>query len=161
MRSTSNRPIPAPYCRCAGFTLIEVMVVTVIVAVLASIAYPSYQGAIRRAKRAEAQAALMQLMQQQERFYSQNNSYIAFSFLSESESETRFKWYLGQSAAKSAYEISGSACDGETIADCVVLTAKPGTENVDMNFTDLQCGDLTLRSTGEKAASTDSTDCWR
>lgn len=46
-----------------GFTLIEIMVVAVIVAILATIAYPSYQSSIRKAKRSEGHAALMQLMQ--------------------------------------------------------------------------------------------------
>jgi type IV pilus assembly protein PilE len=73
-----------------GFTLIEIMVAVVIVAILASFAYPSYLESVRKAKRAEARAALMQLMQQQERYYSQNNRYIAFSSESAGENGKSF-----------------------------------------------------------------------
>jgi type IV pilus assembly protein PilE len=45
-------------CRNRGFTLIELMITVVIVAVLASIAYPSYEGYMKRNRRAEAQQLL-------------------------------------------------------------------------------------------------------
>jgi type IV pilus assembly protein PilE len=161
MRSIKNNRTTIVHMHCRGFTLVEVMVVASIMAILAAIAYPSYQESIRKTKRSEAQAALMQLMQQQERYYSRNNSYIAFSSASEGENEKTFKWFSGDSAAKSAYEIKGAACANESIANCIVLTAKPGTNNVDKNFRDPQCGELTLNSVGEKTASTGATDCWR
>lgn len=149
-----------------GFTLIEVMVVCVIVAILASIAYPSYQNAVRRAKRTEAQSMLMQLMQQQERYYSKNNSYIAFSSNSTDENEKKFPWFSGTTAEKSAYEFSGAVGGKETecsegIESCIVLTAKPGTSKVDENFKDPACGDISLTSKGKKMASENATDCWR
>ena len=62
-----------------GFTLIDVMVAVVIVGILAAIAYPSYQHAVRKTRRAEARAALMQIMQQEERYYSHATTYIAFA----------------------------------------------------------------------------------
>ena len=51
-----------------GFTLIELMIVVAIVAILTSVAYPAYTSSIIKGKRAEARAALTELMQQQERF---------------------------------------------------------------------------------------------
>jgi len=44
--------------RNRGFTLIELMITVVIVSVLASIAYPSYEGYMKRNRRAEAQQLL-------------------------------------------------------------------------------------------------------
>src|SRR6476661_2966692 len=144
-----------------GFTLIEVMVVVAILGILAGIAYPSYQEAVRKAKRAEGRAALMQLMKQQERYYSKNNGYIEFSSAAGNANQKLFKWFSGDSAAASAYEIDAVACDGETIRDCVLLTATPGTSKVNASFTDPACGKLMLTSTGVKSASGTSKDCWK
>jgi type IV pilus assembly protein PilE len=147
--------------RRAGFTLIELMIVLVIAAILAAVAYPSYQEYVRRTKRANAQAALMRLMQQQERYFSQNNTYIAFSESSTDENARKFTWYLGTSAAKSPYEINGAACQDDSISNCIVLTATPGTNKVDAGFSDPHCGSLSLTSTGKKTASANAADCWR
>lgn len=143
----------------AGFTLIELMTAVAVAAILAGMAYPSYTEYVRKAKRAEGKVALLQLLQQQERFYSQRGSYIVFSSSSTDEDEKRFKWYSGETAASSAYEIIGEACQGETIKNCVLLTAKPGTSKVDANFKDLACGKLTMTSTGVKGA--DGDNCWK
>lgn len=59
-----------------GFTLIELMIVVAIVAIIASIAYPSYQEQVRQSRRADAQAALYELSQFMERFYSTNGRYV-------------------------------------------------------------------------------------
>ncbi len=59
-----NRPGAA---RPSGVTLIELMIVVAIIAILAAIAYPSYQEQIRKTRRAEAQAALLELAQFLER----------------------------------------------------------------------------------------------
>ena len=140
----------------SGFTLIELMIAVAVAAILAGIAYPSYIEHVRKAKRTEGKVALLQ---QQERFYSQRGSYIAFSSSSVDEDEKRFKWYSGETEKSSAYEIVGDACQGETIKNCVLLTAKPGTSKVDTNFKDSACGNLTITSTGIKGA--DGDNCWK
>jgi type IV pilus assembly protein PilE len=61
--------------RQRGFTLIEVMIVVAIVAILSAIAYPSYLESVRKSKRAEARAQLMEAAQYMQRFYSQNDSF--------------------------------------------------------------------------------------
>jgi type IV pilus assembly protein PilE len=144
-----------------GFTLIEVMMVVVIVAILAMIVFPSYQESVRKARRAEGRAALMQLMQQQERYYSQSTRYIAFSSASTDADEKKFKWYSADSAASSSYEISATACDGDTIQNCALLTAKPGTALVNSSYSDSACGNLMLSSSGEKKASGSAANCWQ
>lgn len=146
--------------RSAGFTLIEVLIVLAIVAVLAAISYPSYAGYITKARRIEGQIALLELMQQQERFYTQHNTYLAFSSLSGDPQEQRFKWWSGSSAAGSAYELRGRACPGLDIARCIELQATPGTDKVDAKFKDSDCGTLTLNSAGEHSSSGSSDRCW-
>lgn len=141
-----------------GFTLIETMIVIVVVGIFATIAYPSYQSAVRKAKRAEGRAALMQIMQQQERYYSQNTTYIAFTSASINANEKYFKWHSADTPKASAYEISGDACQNETIQTCIKLVARPGTEKVDSSYTDAECGTLTFTSSGMKSA--DAKNCW-
>jgi type IV pilus assembly protein PilE len=144
-----------------GFTLTEVMVVVVIIAILSAIAYPAYQESIRKAKRAEGRAALMQLMQQEERYYSQSTRYSAFSSGSTDAGEMKFRWYSGDNPATSAYEISGAACADEVIQNCVLLTAQPGTSKVNSAYTDIACGNLMLSSRGTKTVSGSATNCWQ
>lgn len=141
-----------------GFTLIEVIVVSSIIALLAAIAYPTYQDPIKKARRTEGRAALMQLMQQEERFYSQHNTYIVFSSASTDVDEKKFKWFSGDTAPSSSYEIRADPCSGDVIQNCVLLSAKPGTVNVNSAYKDTECGDFTLSSTGIKSAA--AANCW-
>lgn len=47
--------------RQRGFTLIELMIVVAVVGILAAVAYPSYMDQVRKGRRAEAQAALLNI----------------------------------------------------------------------------------------------------
>jgi type IV pilus assembly protein PilE len=58
-----------------GFTLIELMIVVAIIAILAGIALPSYQESIKKAKRADAKAALMTVAGAMERHMTEKDSY--------------------------------------------------------------------------------------
>lgn len=58
-----------------GFTLIELMIAVAVIGILAAIAYPSYQDSIRKSRRADAKATLLQAAQWMERFYTENNRY--------------------------------------------------------------------------------------
>ena len=58
-----------------GFTLIELMVVVAVVAILAAIALPSYQDSVRKSRRAQAKADLVELAQLAERYRTVNRTY--------------------------------------------------------------------------------------
>jgi len=58
-----------------GFTLVELAVVVAVVAVLATLALPSYQGVVRKSRRAEAQATLFELALRQERWRTDHPEY--------------------------------------------------------------------------------------
>ena len=69
-----NRPLPGGFHQ-RGITLMELMIVVVIVGIMAAIAYPNYRDFAARAKRTEAKAILLEIAQNQERFYLQNSRY--------------------------------------------------------------------------------------
>ena len=148
----------------SGFSLIELLAALVIVGVLLALAMPAYQGHVVRAKRVQGQAALLRLMQQEERYYTQNNQYLAFSSASPTLLAQQFPWWSGDgpasSAAGSAYEIEALACAESTLAQCVLLRATPGTAKVDAQFHDAACGTLSLSSTGQRGSSGPASHCW-
>lgn len=151
----------------SGFSLIELMIVVAIVAILASIAYPAYTDSILKGKRAEGRTALTELMQQQERFMTQTNSYCAFTNTSGVTAvvagctSVPFKTFSGDNASNAAYYLSADACPPSTTAtaadmrECVRLSAVPIRN-------DAAAGTLQLLSTGEKACTgANSTVCWK
>ena len=143
-----------------GWTLVELMIVLVIVMILTTLAYPSYAAYITKTRRIEGQVALVDAMQQQERYFMRNNTYLAFSAASTEPAEQQFRPWSGASAARSAYQLEGHACPGLSIAECIELRATPGTDQVDSRFRDPDCGALTLDSAGRQGASGPSLTCW-
>ncbi|MCK9529999.1 MAG: type IV pilin protein [Gammaproteobacteria bacterium] len=61
--------------RAQGFTLIEFMIVVVVIGLLAAIAIPNYRESVAAARRVDAQAALMELAQFMERYYTAHGKY--------------------------------------------------------------------------------------
>ena len=122
-----------------GFTLIELMIVVAIIGIISSIAYPSYTGYVIESRRADGMALINQIMQAQERFYT--NSYTYSVDLTD----------LGYGSAAavdsegSHYKVTATACD-TGIAACVLLTATPqGVQASD--------GPLSLNSQGAKTGN--------
>ncbi|QNB01401.1 type IV pilin protein [Massilia sp. Se16.2.3] len=140
-----------------GFSLIELMVVLVILSLLAVVAFPSYSSYVNRARRLEGQVALVDAMQQQEHHHALHHSYVAFSAAAPREG---LRWWSGNSALDSAYELDAEACPGSELRDCVLLRARPGTPNVDVRYRDAECGVLTLSSRGEQGADGPGKRCW-
>jgi type IV pilus assembly protein PilE len=146
--------------RDSGFSLIELMIVMAILLVLAAVAYPAYAGYITKTRRIEGQIALIEAIQQQERFYTRNNTYITFSSASTDAEERNFKWWSGSTAATSAYELKARACPGRVLTQCVEVQAIPGTGMVDARFKDADCETLSINSAGEHASSGPLNRCW-
>lgn len=167
MRQAVGAPKSA---RSAGFTLIELMITVAIVALLASIAYPAYTDAVLKGRRAEGRTALLNLMQQQERYFTQSGSYMTFSFGASGNAGTIASGasgtLTGQSipfrrtsgdgdGSQSAYDLWADTCASGSRRECVRVIAKPRRE-------DLAAGELWVESTGAKGCSVaNSTVCWK
>src|SRR5690606_34836704 len=71
--SAGSRPVRL----ARGLTLIEILVVLAIVAILASLALPGYESYVRKTHRADARAALMGVLQDQERLRANCSTYAS------------------------------------------------------------------------------------
>ena len=129
-----------------GFTLIELMIVVAIVAILAAIAYPSYQDSILKGRRAEARTAMLELMQQQERYMTQRGTYLAFSnaagVTNPAPPDNPFKTSSGDGGTPNYY-LSAVPCTGATARECIQVVATPTKPDAAANA-------LNLTSTGVK-----------
>ena len=61
--------------RSTGFSLVELLVTIVVIGVLAAVAFGSYQSHIRKGRRADAQAFLMDLVQRQQQYFTDSRAY--------------------------------------------------------------------------------------
>lgn len=122
-----------------GFTLIELMIVVAIIGIIAAIAYPSYAQYIYKANRSDAQDKLTEILFEQERHQIRRRTYT------EDLTELGYVTAAAVASERSLYSVTASVCtNGQTINNCVLLTATPG---VGQGANELP---LTITSSGDK-----------
>lgn len=128
------------------------MIVVVIVSILAMIAYPSYRSHIIKARRADGQAALLDLASRMERFYSENNGYAGATVAAGNPvtdvlavNQSPEGWYVMSISAQAPTSYS--------------LQATPQNAQA---AEDTWCANLMLNSLGQKGMSGPGpmTKCW-
>lgn len=136
-----------PKNKMSGFTLIELMIVLVIVGILISVGYPGYQEYLRRAKRAEARAALMDGAAKMERGYSNANRYP----------ETIGDANIAGTTESGDHTIAVTVTDvGGREDQAYTLTATAS------GYVDAKCATLTLTNAGTRGqtGTGDNEVCW-
>ena len=151
--------------KSAGFTLIELMVVVAIIGILAAVAYPSYAESVRKGRRAEARAALANLMQQQERFFTQNNTYVAFGVGAAGTQPFKDFSATDGGRAVSSHLLGARLCanvgaTAPVVRDCIEVFAQPQAGV----FSDPVVTMIAIDSLNRKscnASYTDTAKCWK
>ena len=141
-----------------GFTLIELMVVVAVVAILASIALPSYQESVRKSRRAQAKADLVEYAQLAERFRTVNNTYAGAAATFPAPVSPRNSQAVvspREPGATARYDLAFNAAGPATFT----LTATPvngGGQEVD------RCGTLSINQAGVKTKTgiAGFNECW-
>ncbi len=140
----------------SGFTLVELMIVVVIIGVLAAIAYPAYTENVRKARRADAQAALVGLAAAMER-HMVNNGGSYFGSTAANAQNVAPTIYPGQVPTEGGRATYNLRITTVTATD-YSLSAIP----VNAQLQDA-CGTLTLNANGQqgRSGSAPMEDCWR
>ncbi len=134
----------------AGFTLIEVLVVSILVAVIAAIALPAYQQQVREGRRAEARRMLLDVMNREHRFFADNSFYTT--------SITASLNFNPAESENGHYNLSAlgnqTTPAGDPMQVILTATAQGG------QAADTGCATLSVSTTGARGATGGGSKCW-
>lgn len=136
------------YKKNTGITLVELMIVLVVISILVAVSYPSYQNQMIENRRTDGQRILLEIMNEQQKFYSRNSAYTT-NLVAGGTVGLTYPDPNGDGSVLSEnefYLVTAQACATFTINQCVVLTATPQPGQVGD-------GPLTYNSRNEKTPS--------
>ena len=121
-----------PRSRCAGFTLVETMVVVGIASVLSSIAVASFNGYLLRARRTDALVSILQVQLAEERWRANASSVGSLAEIGAGTTSKGGHYALDLAVGTDGgYQITASAIGAQTRdAACRVLRLSVGGGNL-------------------------------
>lgn len=128
--------------RNKGFTVVELLIVLAVIGILSAIAFPSYQNHVRKAARAAAQAAMMQIADREAQYLLDARNYVVSTAALTTLNVTL------PADVSSKYTITVTAADGTNTASTpptYTITATPITSGPQVAD-----GTLKLTHTGAK-----------
>ena len=113
------------YKQTIGITLIELLVVLAIVSIIVTLAYPSFQSQMTENRRVDGKRILLEIMNEQQKFFSRNSRYTADLVASGIVGLSYPDPYGNGNVPsdKGFYRVTAQACPTFTINQCVELTA--------------------------------------
>ena len=130
-----NKQLKNSFTGQQGVTLVELLIVVSVVGILAAIGFPSYQNYIENTRYADAKIKLLEIMQEQRKFFTNNNTYtnnligdLGYEDAGDGKVATDSDFYL----------IETEVCaEGIPVSDCIqlkaVATFDDGTEELTYN----------------------------
>ena len=100
----------------------ELMIVVVLIAIIGTFAYPTYQNQAVRARNTDAKVKLLEIMQQQRKFFTDNNSYTTDLIAGLGYADAGGG---AVSSEQGLYHITAAQCGADPITQCVLLSAAP------------------------------------
>lgn len=128
--------------RMQGFSLMELMIAVVIVGVLAAIAYPAYTDYMNRTRRSDGKAALLNVANYMEHYYTENNGYTGATLGTIG--------YTGTTSQEGYYNLTISALTNTSYTLTATATG--------VQAGDTTCATLTLTNTNIKGPTA---QCWQ
>lgn len=130
-----------------GFTLLELLITIAIAGILANVAMNSYSSYAKKARRVEAKSILMEVMQREEKYYSENNTYTT--------NFTTLGYNSILLSPQGNYKVSATT-PNNGLTEGIILTASPQNGQTK----DTECSSFILNSSGQKTTSTSNNTCW-
>lgn len=131
---TGTTLLPAPCCpgdhtarrqtmqneQAQGSRLIGVIIAVCVIGVVASMALPSFQGQVVKSRRADAKTTLLMVMQRQEAFFTENNTY------SQDLRDLGYSSKTWNDSSDGLYQVRVMADSGDcALPACMRLAARP------------------------------------
>lgn len=104
-----------------GFTLIEVLIVVAILGILSAIAFPQYYSYVEKARRADAQVALMIEVQTLERCRATSSTYVGCNVSDEESPESHYQISVTTNTSSFTLTATGQNSQAQD-ADCRVMS---------------------------------------
>jgi len=154
---TTKRSVCGTPGASRGFTLIELMVTVTIATILLTIALPAYNSQVRKSRRSDAVATLLDMAGREERLFSTTNAYGATP-ASLGYSGAAFPISVGSGYYRVNVVVAAAAPPNPAT---YVITATP----INSQTSDTQCASFTVDQTGRRSAlsgaGADATQtCW-